>query len=266
MLIAQYLRLAEGDWYLLRAIFVFVKIKQDKYNGMAKIISVKKTRSCGYPLFALPQAIEMAKALCDGLGEGPYSRDGVARGLGYSSFSGAASSKIGSLAHFGLLARAGGTYSITSLARSVFLYPKEGSEEAMAKAVGKPLLYGKLIARFSDKPLPERLDAVLSADYGIAIKAAPVAAQNFVATLEFAGLIREGKLVFPDPGDNIAKTVEIVRPLEKPAAIAASAAPIKIKLPSGVEISFPENLAYRLSMGDFGPILRSLDDKANGGI
>jgi hypothetical protein len=227
--------------------------------------AAKKTRSCAYPLLALPAAVEAAKALCGGLGEGPHSRQSLACGLGYSSFSGAASSKIGSLVHFGMLARSGGMYSITPLAKEAFSYPQEGSLAAIGKAAVKPVLYGKLAARFLDKSLPEKLDAILSADYGITQKAAAMAAQNFIQTLEFAGLIREGKLVFREFGGQAASAPDIARAPEKMNNAAAPPA-IKIRLASGIEVSFPEELAYRLSMGEFAQPIKDLDGKAMGGV
>jgi hypothetical protein len=228
--------------------------------------SVKKTRSCGYPLFALPRAIELARALCEGFGEGPHSRESAARGLGYSSFSGAASSKIGSLVHFGLLARASGMYSITSLAKSVFLYPKEGSGEAIVTVAIKPALYGKLISRFLDKPLPERLEEILSADYGITGKAAPAAARNFIETMEFAGLMKDGTLVFMEAGFAVdpQKIFDAGSVKENNDNRAVKNRVIKINLLSGVEIIFPEDLAYRISMGEFADEIKSLDKKAGG--
>jgi hypothetical protein len=223
----------------------------------------KKLRSCGYPLLALPAAVEAAKALCDGLGEGPHSRQSLARGLGYSSFSGAASSKIGSLVHFGLLSRAGGMYSVTAMAKEVFSYPEEGSLVAVEKSAARPDLYKKLIARFLDQPLPEKLAAILSVDYGITGKAAPLAAQNFIETMEFAGLIRDGKLVFPEPeAEAVPREKQINEP--KKEADKAAVPAIKIKLPSGIEISFPETLSYRLSLGDFADELKNLEKKISG--
>jgi len=221
----------------------------------------KKTRSCGYPLFALPQAIEAARALSDRLGEGPHSRETAARGLGYSSFSGAASGKIGSLVHFGMLARSGGMYTITPQAKFAFAYPEEGSGEAIAALAGNPVLYRKLIARFLNKSLPEKLETILASDYGITGKAAPVAARNFVETLEFAGLIREGRLVFSEP-DGVAAAIG--RPAAQKKENDIFVPGIKIKLTSGIEILFPQELAYRLSMGEFAQPIKELDGKALG--
>ena len=104
---------------------------------------VKKMRSGGYPLLSLPRAIAAAKKIYDNLGQGPHSRQNLARGLGYASFSGAVSGKIGALVHFGLLSRLSGLYSVTLPARAIFLYPEKNcvaeifaaakADEAVAK-------------------------------------------------------------------------------------------------------------------------------------
>lgn len=227
-------------------------------------LKIKKARSCGYPMLALPQAIEAAKALCSGFGDGPYSRENTAKGLGYSSFSGAASGKIGSLVHFGLLSRLGGMYSVTPAAKTAFSYPEEGSGEAIVALAQNPDLYRKLIARFLDKPLPEKLEAILSADYGITGKAAPVAARNFVDTLAFAGLLRDGKVFLPDPDDVAGGDKNKKSGPAEEIFGDGSRAMIKIKLPSEIELYFPENLAYRLSMGEFKDAIENLDKEASG--
>jgi hypothetical protein len=220
----------------------------------------KKTRSCGYPMLALPRAIDAAKALYENFGEGPYPREAAAKGLGYSSFSGAASGKIGSLVHFGMLTRSGGMYSMAPMGREAFSYPAEGSQEAIAVLAQNPVLYRKLISRFLNKSLPEKLEAILSAEYGITQKAAAMAAQNFIETMEFAGLIREGHLVLSQTEFG-ARGEKIFKSAEKNNA-EASEATIKVKLLSGIELSFPEKMAYRLSMGEFMQPIKDLDDKA----
>ena len=226
---------------------------------------VKNTRkrSCAYPLFPLSEAVVIAKKIHDGMGSGPFSRLTLAKGLGYSSFSGAVSAKIGALVHFGLLSRLRGLYSLTQLARDVFTYPEEGSGPAMVAAARHPVLFEKLIDRFWGAPLPGGLAALLEVDFGITGKAAPLAAKNFITTLEVAGLLRDGIL---------APAFEPEDGLKIPAAAAPAVSPppskkervIKIELPSGITLVFPEELSYRLSLGEFAPEIKSLDEKTGG--
>ena len=106
------------------------------------------------------------------------------------------------------------------------------------------------------------MEALLAADYGVTVKAAPIAAQNFIETIEFAGLVREGKLVFPESGDT-GNSEKKELSVEKIAETKKNSLAIKIKLSSGIEILFPEGLAYRLSMGEFAQIIKNLEDKAS---
>jgi hypothetical protein len=226
--------------------------------------SIARTRSCAYPVLALPAAVELAKKLFDNFGAGPHSRESAARGLGYSSFSGAVSAKIGALVHFGLLSRLSGRYSFTPLASAVFSYPLPEGAGAIAAAAKNPVLYQKLIARFSGEFLPRELEQILAADYGITQKAAAPAAENFLETMEFAGAMKEGMLVFPESG-KIAESRPI--PESGPSkknnnGPETDNGTIKIKLPSGIEIIFPQSLAYRVAKGEFAKSIDGLDGTA----
>jgi len=225
-----------------------------------------RARSGAYPLLSLPEAISLAGKLFDNLGAGPHSRQNAAKGIGYLSFSGAASGKIGSMVHFGLLLRNAGEYMVSPLAREAFLYPGESGVAAIAEAARHPVLYSRIISRFSGQPLPKGLPEILVADYRITQKAAMLAARNFIKTVEFAGLAKDGKLLPQDynyennpPLNNIAKAEH-----SNDLAVAPDAA-ITITLESGVEIKFPKNLAYRISMGEFKDEIKKLEQKTSAG-
>lgn len=223
---------------------------------------VKKQRSGAYPLVALPEAIGSAQKIFDNLGQGPHTRENVARGLGYASFSGAASPKIGALVHFGLLLRQKGGYLVSPLALEIFDYPKEGSETAIAKAASQPGLYDKLINRFNRQALPKNLPHILTADYKITEKAAPMAAEIFIKTMEFSGFLKEGKLVAPGQSNASEPILQAENGSGKENRYSGGKE-IKIELPSGIRISFPESLAYRLSMGEFSDEIKNLEKKTS---
>ena len=244
-------------------------IKSGKQSGVPGA-AVKKARSAAYPLLSLPRAAEAAKKIYENLGAGPHSREALARGLGYASFSGAASGKIGAMAHFGLLSRIAGRYSVTVRARAIFKYPDEGCLPQIVAAAIQPALFRALAARFDGEALPNDLEAILTADYGITQKAAPQAVANFVRTMELADMLKDGRLVLPQTDLPIMDS-KPENDLEEPRAgegknidAAGKENAIKIKLPSGVEIIFPDELAYRLSMGEFAVELKNLEKKARG--
>lgn len=227
----------------------------------------KKSRSAAYPLLSLPEAIESAQTTVDNLGFGPHSRESLARGMGYASFSGAVSGKIGAMVHFGLLSRLAGRYSFTDLARSIFSHPLEAVSFEISQAASRPAIYRALIARFLDEALPRDLKGLLVSDYKITPKAAALAAQNFIKTMEFAGLIKDGRIAGPDAEFSGAEDIADPQIAFAPPADSLPAKTkdkIIIKLPSGVEISFPCRLAYRISMGEFALELKNIDEKAAG--
>lgn len=245
----------------MRAKKWFDKIKLDKIIKMpAK--DAKKSRSCAYPLLSLSEAVELAQKLYENYGVGPHSREGAARGLGYSSFSGAASGKIGALVHFGLLVREAGNYFISPLAKEIFADPGEKGIAAISIAARRPLLYSKLVGRFQGEFLPKNLPDILVSDYKITAKAAPAAADNFLRTMELAGFIAEGKLVpieearVSEPHQNDSDVIEETGETDQDM--------IKVVLPSGVKVFFPEAMAYRLALGEFAKEIMDLGKKADG--
>lgn len=233
----------------------------------------KKIRSRAYPALDLPAAILTAKKIFDDLGQGPHSRMSLARGLGYGSFCGAASAKIGALAHFGFLERFAGNYSVAPAALPLFDYPKNLRQNEIFAAAARPSLFAALAARFAGQNLPKNLPAVLVSDYGISFSAAPLAAKNFIATFEFAGMLKENRLILPDgeesenDGDNdIAKEMNFEEKNRRPAAGnnhggGKEEEGIEVRLASGIRIVFPKKFAARLARGEFAEEVKSLDSK-----
>ncbi len=166
---------------------------------------------------------------------------------------------------FGLLERISGNYSVTAAAREIFTYPGETSLPAITAAAARPVLYRKLIAKFSGGSLPQNLAAVLAANYGITVKAAPAAAANFIKTLEFSELLKNGILeTFPGGGVVLNTSAKTAASLPENIGIDKEDSRIKIELPSGAAILFPKPMAYRLSQGEFAQEIKNLDHKAGG--
>ncbi len=227
---------------------------------------IKKQRSCAYPLYSLPETVQFAKKIYDGLGQGPFSRLSLSKGLGYSSFSGAASGKIGALVHFGLLDRARASYALTAMAKEILAYPAELSLPAIVDAALHPVLFEKLFRRFENASLPLDLPALLETEFGITAKAAPQAVLNFVSTLEFAGLLKENIIQLPVRRGSVPEilfpNIEGAGPRSRPEEEGNGE--IRIKLPSGIVIIFPPEMSYRVSLGEFAPEIKSIDRKTGG--
>ncbi len=240
------------------------KTAKNKINAAAG----KKLRSAAYPMLSLPAAIDAAKKIFENLGIGPHSRDALARGLGYASFSGAASGKIGAMVHFGLLERFAGSYSAAPLAEKIFDFSRADRAKEIFEAATKPALFASLAARFSGQVLPKDLPLVLVSDYHIASKAAQAAACNFVKTFEFAELLKNNRLVLPGAEENgEASDVLENKTFEKENSLRVDEDKnknegIEVKLDSGIAIVFPKKFSSRLALGEFAQDLKNLENRA----
>lgn len=148
------------------------------------------------PAIGLAKAVTATRELRRAVGDGPYSREFLAEGLGYTTArSGAAARKIGALAHFNLIARAGGGYALTELAKRI-LSPTSDEEEreAIVAAAKSPTLYSELFERFGGTSLPARLENVLHREFGVSLSGSGSVAALFRESATFAQLLRDGIL------------------------------------------------------------------------
>jgi hypothetical protein len=172
------------------------------------------------PAVPLGDAVQFLHSVNKELGTGPASRDAVAQALGYRSINGAVTTKIGALTHFGLLERDGATYQIAELGKRL-LYPKGDAERrsALAAAALAPALYADIVRDRSGQPLPGMLANILIHDYGVHPEKASEVVEVFQATMQFAGLLRQGVL-----HSTIASPPTSAEPTE-PSAAPGSIAP-----------------------------------------
>jgi hypothetical protein len=109
--------------------------------------------------------------------------------------SGTAAVKVGALTHFNLLDGRGNNYTISPLGMQIIMPTTAGEvEAAVAQAAKCPSLYADLIAEFSGKALPQMLGNLLHRKFGVAAKSSEEVAEKFRATMDFAGLLRNGIL------------------------------------------------------------------------
>jgi len=85
-------------------------------------IKHKVERSQAYPLINLSSAIEKVIKLHNSLGTGPYSRETVARGLGYTGLNGKSQRVVAALVHYGFLIRKGNIYESSPSSKQL-LFP-----------------------------------------------------------------------------------------------------------------------------------------------
>src|SRR3989344_7629034 len=137
---------------------------------MKKVFTESKERvgNSRYPVTDLKSAIQKTDDLRKRLGSGPYSRLEAAKALDYRGVSGASSTMVAALVHFGLLSRVHNTYKQSSLANRILIPTSDYDKKmAIAEAVKTPKLYRLLISNFKGTALPTLLPNVLFHSYNI---------------------------------------------------------------------------------------------------
>lgn len=164
-------------------------------------------RSRAYPSMDLGAAVQRVSLFNKNLGStGSYERDAVAVGIGYKSLSGASTRAIGALVHYGLLERHKDKYSLSDLAKTI-LFQYETDEQqrhAIKEAAVNPSLFRELTEQYVGAEIPSLLSNILtSPKYGINPRVKDEVAAVYKATLDYAGLLKEGIVSMPgEPAEN----------------------------------------------------------------
>lgn len=162
---------------------------------------MKKERSRAYPRYSLEECIRSVRLVRDGLGSGQHDRDSVARAMGQSPNSGAAASRIGAMAQYGLLDKSTSGYSVSGLAAEIML-PRNETEHgaALRHAALTPRLFREVYDRFlPDGFLPSSVENILARDFGVVPAATVVALDSLKQTFRFAGLLDDNDRFVAEP-------------------------------------------------------------------
>lgn len=224
-------------------------------------------RSSSYPVLTIDEALEDVAKLRQAYSTYPFSRQQAAKALGHQENSGTSARKVAALTQFGLLLRDGNTYKVSGLAGKILYHTDEVSkEQAIIEAVSSPKLYRALIDKFSNQALPLLLNNILVANFGINSKVSKAVAKDFVNSLEYARLLKNGVIATVE-----SKTSSGVSgPVSDTATTKAtketyetSSDFITLPLPSGIVISFPQVFSGSLALGSFTESLKSIENKAS---
>lgn len=222
-------------------------------------------RSAAYPSTSLEKALDAITRVNGKLGQGPYDRESVAKALDFSGVSGASSSLIGTLVHFGLLERQGNSYRRSELAKRI-MYPLDDVEKntAIIEALRRPRLYEKLLDRFNGQGLPSMLPNILTREYTIVEGTAPKAAQFFRDSCEFTGILKNGVITLPDGNAQPAlattpqpKKAEHVSIQQSQSTYSQTNIPLTL----GVHLAVPEKMMRAFALGEFAPEIKALCKK-----
>lgn len=245
-------------------------------NENEAILRKTRKRSTSYPAFNLADVVEATKELKEKLGDGPYSREHIATALGYKAVTGSSGMKISSCVHFGLLERNGNAYSQSELARRLFNYYDEGERKnILLEAFSRPALYSKLLGEYTGKSLPLMLESILVRNYGIQENAAKAAAVNFRESAEFVGALKNGVISLTGVGggivDGFPTDKRVIKSIGDTAPCSSGALQhiqqtsvvdngyLSVNLPSGIIVSYSQDLASAFAFGIFGQQLMALD-------
>ncbi len=151
-------------------------------------------RSRAYPAINLREAVEILRRQVEDLGPSDQDRDSIAQALGYRNGSiGAVARKIAALGHFGFLRKAQGRYGLTELGHAVVegqdRVHREVFSASLREAFLQPKLFSEIIDKYEAKGRVPRLLPHSLGDHGISEKAAHHAAEVFMASAQFAGVL-----------------------------------------------------------------------------
>ena len=160
-------------------------------------------RSRAYPVLNLEEGSRAIGEILSRLGDGAFGREVLAEVLGYSNaHGGPGARKIAALAQYGLLRRRAGRYSPTPLARRIAeAGHAQERESALRRALRQPPLFRALIERYAPQGrVPAHLASVLWREHGITRKASRAAAETFLQSARYAGVLdRDGVLLPGEP-------------------------------------------------------------------
>jgi hypothetical protein len=137
--------------------------------------------------------VDLARTVLTELGPGGHDRDSVAQALGYSKGEGLTARKIAALAQYGLFDRDGNSYSPTKLLSQIVHPISEPERDAALKtAFESPTLFAEVLAKYREhRRIPGALPNILLRDHGITQQAAGDAAEVFLSSGRFAGVLDE---------------------------------------------------------------------------
>lgn len=162
-----------------------------------------KHRSPNYPAISLREAIERGRKIYKAENRAGCFRDQALRHMGYTSANGMSLTALSSLKKYGLFEEKGGRIVPTARAIDIFVRPADDPRHitAVREAAVEPTIYAQLVERFGGNggylPSLDQFKAELEADMGFNPRAISTFITDFRDTLEYAGLLRDGKIISP---------------------------------------------------------------------
>jgi len=155
------------------------------------------TRSRSNPALSLEEAFARLEKMKEEIGlNGPFSRETVVKGIGYSSVSGTSGRAVAALVHYGMLDRLKDMYTLSELGKK-YLVPTSDieREQAIEDAALQPTLFKDVFDDYVGQVLPNKLANILTVKYGIQYKVAGSAVKIIESSFRFAGLLGNNNIL-----------------------------------------------------------------------
>jgi len=159
-----------------------------------------REKSALYPAVTISECYEFIKQI-DSLGGKAVSYASILGLLGLTSpTTKSFLNRISASKQYGFITTGSSTAQLTDIAKRI-LYPSNGeaeSKQLLMESFGNPPLYAKLIDRFKDKAVPPKnqLSNILLNEYRIIKQVKDNAAECFIESASYLGLLQNGVLCF----------------------------------------------------------------------
>ncbi|MEK7450560.1 MAG: hypothetical protein AAB662_01310 [Patescibacteria group bacterium] len=236
-------------------------------NSLKEVKNLRKrNRSSRYPSLSLEYAVKVIEEARK------FGKNVTSANLGGTGAkSGAYIRKKASLGYYGLLSGTGDNLQITDLADKI-VYAKSEEEKAnsLRQAFLSPDLFSTICQKI-EKNTPINLEVlgnVFIRDYGIQPSAKKALLQNFVSSGIFANVIKysgENKrdIIFSDNDKGKEEKTSVIMSQQDNEASRGISGNYTIDLPSGIIISFPADMKFNVSVGEFAQPIRDLEKIAS---
>lgn len=237
--------------------------------------NTRKERSRAYPVMSLEEGLSRIESINTNLGiNGQFNRESLAIGMGYTSLNGASARRVAALVHYGFLTRDKDQYSLSPLAKQYLLPTNDNDKDAAVRTAAlSPTLFAEIYDAFKGQVIPKQFANRLIQEFGIQQKVAADVERIFRSTVSTAGILQ---------GNGILSTDSTIVPSDKsdvPRGSSANQTPdgvqrqqqlgtpddyLTFRLPSGLIVSYSQELASAFAFGVFGSELKALDEAVAG--
>jgi hypothetical protein len=208
-------------------------------------------RSPNYPAVGLLEAVQRVKALISKDGKAGAPIEAAAKHIGFSGAHGTARAVLSALKKFGLIADQRGRIVPTQLAMDITSFPEshERSVAARQTAALSPVVYKHLIDRYGNMgnlPSDESMRAELVADMGFNPKAVDAFVNDFVSSLQYAGLIDANRLLLSNGGSGTqAEPLENELSASMSGFLSQSQSPVYQRVAANMDAAPPQGKQMR---------------------